>query len=48
MKEKAIFILASSIVFTFASLLIYQAGYLKGYKTGYANQAEVSSRRTEH
>lgn len=47
MKEKAISILAGTIVFTFASLLIYQAGYLKGYKTGYTNQAEVSARKTE-
>lgn len=48
MKEKAIFILASSIVFTFASLLIYQAGYLKGYQTGYTNQAEVSAKKNDY
>lgn len=48
MKAKVAFLLASGVVFTFVSLIIYQAGYLKGYKTGYTNQAEVSSRRTEH
>lgn len=47
MKAKVSFLIASGVVLTFASLLIYQAGYLKGYKTGYTNQAEVSARKTE-
>lgn len=47
MKAKVAFLIASGVVLTFASLLIYQAGYLKGYKTGYTNQAEVSARKTE-
>ena len=48
MKVKVAFLMASGAVFTFVSFIIYQAGYLKGYRTGYTNQAEVSSRRTEH
>lgn len=48
MKVKVAFLMASGAVFTFASLIIYRAGFLKGYMTGYTNQAEVSSRRTEH
>lgn len=48
MKVKVAFIVVSSSIFALASLIIYQAGYLKGYRTGYTNQAEVSSRRTEH
>lgn len=45
MNVKVAFLLASGAVF---SLIIYRVGYFKGYRTGYANQAEVSSRRTEH
>lgn len=47
MKSKLQFFIFGSIIYISTSFILYQKGFLNGYKIGYKNALEVHSKKSE-